>query len=337
MSGVSMRIATVLLRYDYGKISRGDSLEYVGFYSALKRNSNDVCCFWYDEYLGKKENLQEDVIKFIDDVDPDLVFFVLLKSEFLFKTLDYLKQNYNTVNWFADDQWRFEEFTKYYAPHFTYAITTDKTALIRYKQIGYNNVILSQWASFGCDKSVNPEKVDYKYDVSFVGSANGYRRWIVNELSRNGINVECFGNGWDNGRITYEDMACIFKESRINLNISNSASHDMRYVASSLTSLCEFFRSKKRAEQIKARNFEIPAFGGFQLTNYVSFIEDYFDIGMDIAIYTSIDDLVNKIKYYLEYEEERRKIATNGLMRAAFQYTYDNIMKQIIDKIEAKR
>ena len=68
-----MKIVPVFLRYDYGIKSRGDSLEYKGFYSALRQITTETCPFWYDEYLDKKEELQKGVIKFIDKIKPDVL------------------------------------------------------------------------------------------------------------------------------------------------------------------------------------------------------------------------------------------------------------------------
>ncbi|MCK4735418.1 MAG: glycosyltransferase [Methanophagales archaeon] len=329
-----MKIVPVFLRYDYGITSRGDSLEYDGFYPALKQITGEVYPFWYDEYLTKKDELQKRVIKFVDDVSPDIVFFILMKDEFSFETFDYLKNKYTTINWFCDDQWRFESFTRYYAPHFTYSVTTDKFALSKCRKIGYKNVRFSQWASFGFAENIDFEAIKYKYGVSFVGGRSGYRQWIIKELLKRGIKVECFGAGWENGRVSFEEMAEIFKTSKINLNISNSASCDVRYIFSSVKSLYEFVRTNKRIEQIKARNFEIPAFGGFQLTNYVPFLEDYFEIGREAAVYTSIEDLVLQINYYLGNEEERREIMINGYKRAINEHTYLNRLKEVFGRME---
>jgi len=332
-----MKIVPVLLRYDYGMKSRGDSLEYKGFYSALKQITNEVYPFWYDQYLDKREELQKKVRIFVDNIKPDVLFFVLYKGAFEFTTLDYLKSKYTTINWFCDDQWRFDIFTKYQAPHFTYAITTDKFALSKYRKIGYKNVILSQWASFGFTKDIDFEAINCKYDVSFVGGINDYRKWLINRLKRKGINVECFGRGWKNGRVSFDRMTEIFKTSKINLNISNSVSYDIRYIFSSIRSIREFMRGLKRVEQLKARNFEIPAFGGFQLTNYVPSLEDYFEIGSEVVIYTSIEDLVPQIIYYLDNEEERRKIMISGYKRAMNEHTYFHRLKDIFRKIEGKK
>jgi len=331
--GEPLKIIPVLLRYDYGIKSRGDSLEYKGFYSALKELSDKVYPFWYDEYLSRKETLQKALIKFVDGIKPDILFFVLYKDEFEFTTLDYLKSRYITINWFCDDHWRFENFTKYYAPHFSYAVTTDKFSLDKYKQIGYKNVILSQWASFGFTKNINFDKAKYKYDISFIGGISGYRKWLIDQLKKKGIKVECFGYGWKNGRVTFEEMTNIFKTSKINLNISNSVNYDIRYVFSSLRSIKEFLTKKKRTEQIKARNFEIPAFGGFQLTNYAPFLEDYFKIGSEVVIYTSLENLLLQIRYYLENEPDRRKIMINGYNRAINEHTYLSRLKRLFKNI----
>lgn len=328
-----MKIVPVFLRYDYGIKSRGDSLEYHGFYQALKQITDNVYPFWFDEHISKKDELQKRVIEFIDEVNPDIVFFILMRNEFAFETLDYLKSKYITINWFGDDPWRFENFTKYYAPHFTYSITTDKFSLIKYNKIGYKNVILSQWASFGCKENIDFDSIEYKYDISFIGSNSGYRKWIVEKLLKKGIKVECFGHGWRNGKISFEDMTEIFTTSKINLNISNSASYDIRYVFSSIQSLKEFVRSGKKVEQIKARNFEIPAFGGFQLTNYALSLEDYFEIGNEISTYTSFEDLLSQIEYFLENESQRKEIMISGYERAIEEHTYVKRLINLFSKI----
>src|SRR5829696_3467386 len=51
-----------------------------------------------------------------------------------------------TMNWFADDHWRFDGFTRHYAPAFDWSITTDRDSLPKYEAIGYERAILSQWA-----------------------------------------------------------------------------------------------------------------------------------------------------------------------------------------------
>lgn len=115
----------------------------------------------------------------------------------------------------------------------------------KYRNIGYKNVVLSQWASFGFKKNINFKTTKYKYDVSFVGGISGYREYLINQLKKKGVKVECFGAGWENGRVTFEEMGEIFENSKINLNISNSVNYDVRYIFSSLRSIREFLKDQK--------------------------------------------------------------------------------------------
>ena len=90
--------------------------------------------------------------------------------------------------------------------------------------------------------------------------------------------------------------------------------------------------SKKTSEQIKARNFEIPGFGGFQLSQYSLGLEDFYDIGKEIALFNNSQELVKQCKFYLENETLRKQICFNGYMRTE-QHTYDKRIKTIFDKI----
>lgn len=90
---------------------------------------------------------------------------------------------------------------------------------------------------------------------------------------------------------------------------------------------------KKRIEQIKGRNFEIPGCGGFQLSQYAAGLEDYYHIGKEIAVFGNIDELKLQIKYYLENDAERMRICEAGYLRSK-EYTYEKRFKNIFEKIE---
>jgi spore maturation protein CgeB len=69
------------------------------------------------------------------------------------------------------------------------------------------------------------------------------------------------------------------------------------------------------------------------LTNYTPGLEKLFDIGKEIVVYTSIEDLDNKVKYYLENENERNMIAESGHQRVKRDHTYFQRSKKLIDII----
>jgi len=329
-----MKILYVDLQYDYGIQSRGLNLiGQDGFKHSFEKLGHEVIPFYYDDFLLDVESLQHKLLKVANQVKPDLVFFCLYQDQFKHETLKSLKEKYMTVNWFGDDQWRFDDFTRHYANDFSWCITTDLYSVNKYRAIGQNNVLLSQWAAIDVHEKFEEAKT-YKYDVSFVGGYHPYRAWFIKQLAHNGVAVEAFGNGWSNGPLSAEAMTKLFSESKINLNISNSNSYDIRYLFSSLKSMLLMFKSKKSNSQIKARNFEIPFFGGFQLSDYVPSLELYFDIGSQITCYSGPEEAALQIKYYLENEESREAIRKAGQLKSRSQHGYYHRFKDILEKIQ---
>ncbi len=87
-----------------------------------------------------------------------------------------------------------------------------------------------------------------------------------------------------------EEMPFIFHNSKINLNIT----------------------SRTIQSGIPKRVLDILACGGFCLTNYQPEIAEYFEDGVELAMYSGMADLVAKVEYYLSHEEERKEIARKG-------------------------
>lgn len=106
----------------------------------------------------------------------------------------------------------------------------------------------------------------------------------------------------------YNQMPLVFKQSRINLNIS--------------------LRSIKSG--IPLRAFDIMGSGGFLLSNYQSDFLDDFIPGEDFVYYESKDDLLAKIDYYLTHEEERAAIAKNGHDKVASAHTFHHRIREML-------
>lgn len=326
---IQKKLLVVILKDDYGDPQSGLSYEYNYLYRSLDRMFSDCRLFDFGPYLKRVDELQRDLLTAVEDHAVDIIFFILFQDQFDPKTLDRLKNQCLTVNWFCDDQWRFDDFSSKFCNHFSYIVTTDPYATGKYHGIGYKNVILSQWATLDFRAEFDGTSPRYLHDVSFVGMKSPFRQWLIRELGKRGIEVKCFGTGWSRGRIPYQEVEEVFHSSRINLNISNSRSHDIRYIFSGRSAWKDFRATKKVKEQVKGRHFEIPAFGGFQLTNYVEFLEDYFRIGTEVAIYNTLDDLADKIRFYLGREGLRQQIARAGYERTRQEHTYENRFEAI--------
>ncbi len=70
--------------------------------------------------------------------------------------------------------------------------------------------------------------------------------------------------------------------------------------------------SKRIRDYQTTRSVEIPACGGFMLAEYTDEHNAMFAEGKEAAYFRSLDDAVEKIKYYLAHEDERKAIAAAG-------------------------
>jgi len=83
------------------------------------------------------------------------------------------------------------------------------------------------------------------------------------------------------------------------------------------------------------RMFEATAMGALLMTDNNRGLDNFFVDGKEVVTYNSPDDLVQKIKYYLENEKERNKIAQSGQKKTLKYHNYEIRMKEL-DKILRK-
>lgn len=116
-------------------------------------------------------------------------------------------------------------------------------------------------------------------------------------------------NLYNHGTVDYyTEMPQVFKQSKINLNIS--------------------LRSIKSG--IPLRAFDIMGSGGFLLSNYQADFLDIFVPGYDFVYYEDKEDLLQKVDYYLNHEEERLAIAKNGHDAVAAGHTYRHRVREML-------
>lgn len=108
---------------------------------------------------------------------------------------------------------------------------------------------------------------------------------------------------------SFTEMPIIFKKSRINLNTT------MRSIRSGLPQ----------------RIWDNLACGGFLLTNYQPELDDFLTPGVHLETYHSMDELVEKVLYYLEHDEEREAIALNGYRKVCSE---DSVLHRVISIIK---
>ncbi len=85
------------------------------------------------------------------------------------------------------------------------------------------------------------------------------------------------------------------------------------------------------------RIFEIMGSGGFLLSNYQEDFLEYFVPGEDFDYYTSYEDLMEKVEYYLSHKKERKEIARNGYEKIKKYHSFEKRLDLILDIIKEER
>ncbi|MFA4902759.1 MAG: glycosyltransferase [Desulfobaccales bacterium] len=141
--------------------------------------------------------------------------------------------------------------------------------------------------------------------VGFIGTYEAERAALLVWLAHQGVPVKIWGQWPKSGMRGVK-----------NLTVMNASLWGEEYAKG----LCAFdinlaFLKKKNRDLQTTRTMEIPACGTFMLAERTNEHLDLFLEGQEAEFFGSPDELLTKIRYYLDHEEERRRIAAAGLAR----------------------
>jgi spore maturation protein CgeB len=190
---------------------------------------------------------------------------------------------------------------------------------VRFVNNGYDSV-------FYYPRELSPaDMVSFGEDVGFIGMWEKERCESILFLARNGIRVRVFGGGrWKK-----------YKNYHPNLTVTTHGLYSEDYpkaLQSFKISLC--FLRKMNFDRQTNRTMEIPACGGFMLAERTDEHSAMFEEGKEAAFFSSDEELLEKCRYYLTHEEERKKIALAGTERCKKSgYSNEEMIKRILQQI----
>jgi len=82
------------------------------------------------------------------------------------------------------------------------------------------------------------------------------------------------------------------------------------------------------------RLFDLPANGVMQISDGGDYLGEFFEVGTEIERHRSPDELIEKIRYYLDHDAERQRIALGGFRRAMRDHRFKHRMQQAGELIE---
>jgi spore maturation protein CgeB len=342
-----MKIIYAGIRGENYDPARSPSFEYTNFYGTLAAMPGlEVIEYPYDRILdvGRKR-FNRELLDLVRREQPDLLFAFMYTDELDADTLDEIKKLTTSVAWFADDYWRFWNYSRHWPPHFSYVVTTYSRAVEWYRRAGFTNVIRSQW---GCNTAVyRPIETAKDIAVSFVGQYKPGRGRVIRVLRRAGIAIEPSGVGWPNGRLPQDEMLHTFSRSRINLNLTDRANPwspsvlARLFLKRSVDRLVPDLHLIDNARaylhfttpQTHARPFELAGCRAFVLSGVSEDIGACYIPDREMVFYRSAGELVDKVRYYLAHDDERERIAEAGYRRTLRDHTYDRRFKDLFAAI----
>ena len=344
-----MKVLYTGIRHESYNPARRDSFEYVNFFLTLKNMAGvEVFEQQFDRILdvGKKK-YNEELLEIVRREKPSLLFAFMYTDELDPAILKEIKERTNTksIAWFADDYWRFWNYSRHWASYFSWVVTTYSRAVDWYKNAGFDNVLLSQWA---CNEAeYKPIDMVKDIDVSFVGQYKSGRGKVIDALRRAGINVQCFGLGWPNGKVSHEEMLKIFGRSKICLNLA-----DRKSLLDPSVIVRLFFRKSINrivpdfhfVDNLRAylhfpiihthaRPFELAGCRVFVISGWSEHIGKYYKEDKEIVFYRTFPELVEKVRYYLPRGEERSLIARAAYDRTLDEHTYEHRFRDIFKAV----
>ncbi len=323
-----MKVLCVFGQHNYGNPARGEGYEYSNFVPTLRRLGHEVSFLesWNRRAFRNFRELNEALLRRVEEERPDVVFSVLMHYEIWLETWEILREAgiAATVNWATDDSWKYDQFSRLVAPAFHAFTTTYPAIYPRYRRDGLERVLLTQWAASAVTLQPPLPAAECRYAVSFVGTAHGQRQALVETLARQGIEVNCFGYGWPGGPVSAADIPRIVRQSLISLNFANTPTR---------WQIGPF----RPVNQVKARTFEVPGAGGFLLTEGAVGLDRYYTPGREVEVYYTLSELIEKIRYYLAHPAERDVVAWAGYERTRQEHTYDFRLAEVLDFVCRQR
>jgi len=273
-------------------------------------------------------DLNKRLIIKIQTFKPDLAFIVKgvnIKPQ----TLKVLSNNgIKTVSWSNDDMYGWHNRSIYYSLGLKYynLVVTQKSyncnpnelPSLGVKKILFQDKAFDPAMHYPIDDCMDCK---YKFDVLFIGTYEKERFEMLKFLADNDIVIHIIG--WA------KKMSGSYHKNLIFNNLHLYGSDYAGAFACSKISL-NFLRKQSRDLQT-SRSIEIPACRGFMLAERTDEHLRLFDEGKEAEFFSTKEELLQKVKYYLEHDAERNKIAEAGYLRCyKSDYSFDNRMKEII-------
>ncbi|GGF59875.1 spore maturation protein [Paenibacillus albidus] len=281
-----------------------------------------------------RQNLMElaatqrpDLVLVLDGMDLELEQISLLRG-----------LGIRTAIWLTDDPY-YTDFTAKIVAHYDYVFTLERNCLDFYRGMGCPEVHYLPFAAHREHYQPTITRSAVQRDISFIGSAYWNRVTFFREIMPDLMTYNTVINGiwWDRlpeaplygerieiGKwMSPVETAMTYSGSKIVINLHRSHIDE---VVNNNTLMIP-------AASPNPRTFEIAASGTLQLSDARDDLGSFYKVGEEIDTFASPQELMEKIRYYLTHEEERRSMVLRAFERTLKDHTYTKRLDQMLNII----
>jgi spore maturation protein CgeB len=173
--------------------------------------------------------------------------------------------------------------------------------------------------------SLTPEeRTFYGCDLTVAGNAYAYRaRMLENFLD---YDVKLWGGDWP---IWLESPARRFHQRRYVAELDKAKAYNAAKIVLNTMHYAEI-------EGFNARLFEAAGCGGFQIIDWKACLQDYFEPEREVVTFRTLEELKEKVAFYLRHDAERQVIANRAYDRAHAEHTYAHRARQMLTLLFGK-
>lgn len=239
--------------------------------------------------------------------------FVLLTKDPSYKPiLEAMSKKTIVVVWAFDPRTELAISDEFKHCHILY--TNEADYLDKYREFGIKRV---EWLSEGIDPTIHKRSMvtsqdimRYNADVSFAGNILGIhvgRKELIARIAEEFNKFKVYSTVFN------EEHNKMVQCSHVNIGHSG-----WPHISLSMS----------------ARDYRIMGAGGFLLTNHVKDIETWFEVGKMCDTYRTIDECIEKIKYYLEHDDERYEMAEYGYKVVHEKHKFSDRLRVMIQHVQ---
>lgn len=212
-------------------------------------------------------------------------------------------------------------------------VTTKSYELDAYRALGARDLLFLQVA-FDRDAhrpmafENDTQRAAFASDVAFIGHWEPERERLLNEVRAVECRLAVWGPRWNEALARNAYLKAAHRGGAL------KGPDYARGWSGAKIGLC--FLSKLAPDRTTTRSVEIPACGTFMLAERTEEHLSLFEEGKEAAFFGSAEEMLDKIRYYLKHDDERRRIADAGRERCLkSDYSQHGRMKEILHAVEA--